>query len=200
MPRRWASRSSSPTPTSETSTPTLTGAFPVVTHCLVQLTSHETGSERCSLPTVRPGAGGLAGCRVAGLGRPGGGIGGSGGGRTREGCSHLGSRFGGDRPHNRRNPDGRFRLLVGLRCRLRNHARLCGHIRLRLGRLGGGSESREPGVGLLGPDLHLGNPGLHLLDPGLGLLDLLEPLAQVNLLAQQQADGSSCQQPGQSAG
>ena len=158
---------------------------------------------------------GAGGCRGAGLGCTSRRIGGSGSRRTRNGCSHLGSRFGGDRPHNRRNPDGRFRLLVGLRCRLRNHARLCGHglpatsgnharlcghFRLRLGRLGGGSESREPGVGLLGPDLHLGNPGLHLLDPGLGLLDPLEPLAQVNLLAQQQADGSSCQQPGQSAG
>ena len=46
MPRRWASRSSSPTPTSDTSTPTFTGALPVVTQRLTQFTSHSTGSGR----------------------------------------------------------------------------------------------------------------------------------------------------------
>ena len=53
-------------------------------------------------------------------------------------------------------------------------------------------------MGLLGPGLHLGGPDLHLVNPGLGLLQLVEPLAKVQLLAHQEADGASGQRTGQS--
>ena len=75
---------------------------------------------------------------------------------------------------------------------------LCGlrWSRLSLGRLRRAGQPREPGVGLLGPLLHLGRPGLHLSDPGLGLLDLLQPPAEIELLAHQKAEGASEQQTG----
>ena len=114
---------------------------------------------------------------------------------------YLGPGFGGDRPDNWGSPDGRFDLRVRLRLRgwLRAGLGLRSRIGLSLRRLHGPCQAGEPRVGLLGPGLHLGGPNLHLINPGLGLLELLEPFAQIQLLAHQEADGSSGQQPDEPA-
>ena len=91
---------------------------------------------------------------------------------------------------------GGHRLCLGGLC----SGRLClgglRRSRLSLGGWRGARQPREPGVGLLGPLLHLGRPGLHVADPGLGVLDLLQPPAEVELLAYQKAEGASEQQTG----
>ena len=163
--------------------------------CWVASARAGVGSVRLVLVWVRCGFGwcrlGAGWCGFGRMGCPGCGIGWS--GRRGGGDVHARGRlrFGGDRPGNRFRP-GRYSLLgVGV----------WGGVGAGLGIHGlfGVLEARHPGVGLLGPGLHLCGPGPQPRQPRLGFLEPLPLVPRGQLPCDHEAEQSTDEESGQPA-
>ena len=134
---------------------------------------------------------GFGGCGFGRVGCPGRGIGRRGrrGGGDVHACCRL--RFGGDRPGNR--------CIRGRHSRL--GARVWGGVGAGLGIHGrfGVLVARHPGVGLLGPGLHLCGPDPQLGQPRLGFLEPLPLVPHGQLPGDHEAEQSTDEESGQPA-